>query len=345
MPKYMHNMTNEFLNIKTLSCAYLRGISDYLLQRNINPKFFFTEFDLNNDELNSPQQVPVMLHKAMLKQAGELTNDHYAGLHIGSCVKPAHLGALGYSIMSCKNLQEAFNRYIRYESLVSNFSNTQYTIKNDKVILSWDIPSSILDRAIAEEQVASFIVFTQWLLGQEINPSRIKFKHSQPDSLSEYRAITNCDIYFSQDVFEIAWPSEYMKLPLLQYDPIIQGMMDAYAEKLLNELYHDDDFINDIRDTIIHSMAGGEVSLEVVARQLALSPRTLQRRLNKCRVTFKKLLNNIRKELAFVYIVQPQIHLSELAYMLGFSEQTAFQRAFKKWTGVTPSKYRKSELN
>jgi AraC-like DNA-binding protein len=83
------------------------------------------------------------------------------------------------------------------------------------------------------------------------------------------------------------------------------------------------------------------VSLDSVAGILNLTPRTLQRRLSEQDESFKGLLDKVRKELALTYIAQPFIDLAELAYLLGFSDQTAFQRAFKKWTGTTPGKFRR----
>jgi AraC-like DNA-binding protein len=122
----------------------------------------------------------------------------------------------------------------------------------------------------------------------------------------------------------------------------MRKMMDAHAEKLLAEFDHRDEFTSRVRTIIVKGLAIGEATLDEVARHLAITPRTLQRRMNERDETFKSVLDEVRRGLALTYIAQPSIDLAELAYLLGFSDQTAFQRAFKKWTGTSPGKYKKS---
>jgi AraC-like DNA-binding protein len=93
---------------------------------------------------------------------------------------------------------------------------------------------------------------------------------------------------------------------------------------------------------MVEALDGGGVSLETIAEKLSVTPRTLQRRLSDQGTSFKNVLDEVRKGLALSYITQPFIDLAELGYLLGFSDQTAFQRAFKKWTGTTPGKYKKN---
>ena len=143
---------------------------------------------------------------------------------------------------------------------------------------------------------------------------------------------------------ELIFPAQHSELPLTQHDPVMREMMDAYAENLLQGLSHGDGLLGDVRGLMVEAMATGNVSLDIVADQLTITPRTLQRRLNDQGETFKNILDEVRKGLALSYIAQPFIDLAELAYLLGFADQTAFQRAFKKWTGTSPGKYKKQKV-
>jgi AraC-like DNA-binding protein len=194
---------------------------------------------------------------------------------------------------------------------------------------------------MAEENVTSWITFTRWITGQNLNPTSVSFTHSQPSDISEYQRIFDCPILFDQPMVEIHFPPQYAELPIIQHDPVMQKMMDAHAERLLQQFTHNDGFLGDVRKVLIDAMANDNASLEYVASELALTPRTLQRRLSEQDETFKSMLDKTRKALALTYINQSFISLPDLTYLLGFSDQTAFQRAFKKWTGLTPSKYRK----
>ncbi len=326
----------------SVSANYLRGIGEYLLQRELDADAFWAGFGLNADMLEEPsRRIPIEIYQSMLQQAAELAQDASAALHIGECIKPGQYGVLGYSVMSCKTAQQAFDRHMRYENLVSDRSISTYHFENDHVRLSWDTGDLPVDRAMAEENIASWITFTRWVTGQSLSPSVIKFTHSEPEDLTEYRRIFGCELLFSQTMVEVIFPSSYMDMPIIQHDPVMREMMDAYADRLLNELSQCDVFIAQIRKLMIEAMTEGDLSLDVIAAQVALTPRTLQRRLSEQDESFKGLLDKVRKELALTYINQPFIDLAELAYLLGFSDQTAFQRAFKKWTGSSPGKYRK----
>lgn len=326
----------------SVSANYLRGIGEYLLQRELDVDSFWARFDLNGSMLEEPsRRIPISEYQKMLQQAGELACDPDAALHIGECIKPGQYGVLGYSVMSCKTAQQAFDRHMRYENLVSDRSISTYHFEDDQVRLSWDTGDLPVSRAMAEENIASWITFTRWVTGQQLSPTVIKFAHPEPQDISEYQRIFACELLFSQAMVEVIFPSHYMDMPIIQHDPIMREMMDAYADRLLNELSQCDEFIAQIRQLMIDAMAEGELSLDAIAGQMALTPRTLQRRLSEQEESFKGLLDKVRKELALTYIKQPFIDLAELAYLLGFSDQTAFQRAFKKWTGSSPGKYRK----
>lgn len=329
----------------TMSCNYLRGITEYLMQRQLNADAFLAEFGLNADMLeDSAKRIPVGDYQAMLVRAGELADDPNAGLHIGECIKPGQYGVLGYSVMSCKTAQEAFDRHMRYENLVSDRSVSTYHIEGEQVRLSWYTKGLPINRYMAEENIASWITFARWITGQGLSPSLIKFRHPQPDDLSEYQRIFACELAFEQEMVEVIFPLSYMDMPIIQHDPVMREMMDAYADRLLEQLSQCDGFISGIRKLMIADMATGSISLDGIAGAMHLTPRTLQRRLSEQGESFKGLLDKVRKELALTYIAQPFIDLAELAYLLGFSDQTAFQRAFKKWTGSTPGKYRKEAM-
>jgi len=326
----------------SVSANYLRGIGEYLLQRELDVDAFWARFELNADMLEEPsKRIPISSYQDMLQQAGELAQDPNAALHIGECIKPGQYGVLGYSIMSCKTAKQAFDRHMRYENLVSDRSISTYHFEDKQVRLSWDTGDLPVNRAMAEENVASWITFTRWVTGQNLSPVLIKFAHPKPEDLSEYQRIFACDLLFGQDMVEVIFPNSYMNMPIIQHDPVMREMMDAYADRLLEQLSQCDEFIAQVRQLMMEAMGEGSVSLDSIAGLLNLTPRTLQRRLSEQDESFKGLLDKVRKELALTYIAQPFIDLAELAYLLGFSDQTAFQRAFKKWTGTTPGKFRK----
>lgn len=328
-----------------MSGNYLRGITTYLVQRQLDVSSFLAEFGLDTESLeDASKRIPLPTYQAMLERTGELALDNDAGLHIGECIKPGQYGALGLSVMSCKTAGEAFERHMRYEALVSDRAVSTYHFEGEQIRLSWDTRGLPVGRKMAEENVASWATFLRWITGQSPPLIAVNFNHSQPADVTEYERIFSCEVRFGQPMVELIFPAQYSALPIIQYDPVMREMMDAYAEKLLQEFAQDDGLLGDVRGLIVAAIATGSVSLDTVADQLAVTPRTLQRRLSDQGQTFKSMLDVVRKGLALTYIVQPFIDLADLAYLLGFSDQTAFQRAFKKWTGTSPGKYKKLKM-
>lgn len=340
--KSLQNTTASHIG-GSVSANYLRGIRDYLIQHHEDVDAFFGVFDLDIDVLeDASQRIPRKTHQLMLLRAGELTQNPDVGLHTGECIKPGQYGVLGLSVMSCKNAQECFERHMRYEKLVADRAVSTYHYEGDQIRLSWDTHGLALGRETADENIASWVTFMRWITGQRLNVTAVHFTHAQPDDLSQYQRIFECPVLFGQSMVELIFPASYSRLPIVQHDPVMRKMMDAHAEKLLAEFDHRDEFTSRVRTIIVKGLAIGEATLDEVARHLAITPRTLQRRMNERAETFKSVLDEVRRGLALTYIAQPSIDLAELAYLLGFSDQTAFQRAFKKWTGTSPGKYKKS---
>jgi len=330
----------------TVSTNYVRGIREYLIQRNVDVPGFLSDFGLVIDSLEDPgNRIPIATYQVMLERAGELARDSDAGLHIGECIKPAQYGVLGLSIMSCENVGEIFERHQRYEQLVSNHATSVYHFEDDETRLVRDSGNLAIGREIAEENAASMVTYLRWITGQDLGVTRVSFTHAQPSDLSEHRRIFKGKIMFDQPQVELVFPAHYQNLSIVQHDPTMRRMMDALAEKQLKELSHSDGLLGSVRSLIAEKLDSGGVNLDAVADQLAITPRTLQRRLSDQGKTFKSLLDEVRHNLALTYITQPFIDIAELAYLLGFSDQTAFQRAFKKWTGTTPGKYMRQGEN
>lgn len=326
----------------TVSANYLRGVREYLIQRELDVSGFLAEHGLDVESLeDASKRVPVATYRSMLERAGRLAGDANVGLHIGECIKPAQYGALGFSVMSCKTAGEAFERHMRYENLVSDRAVSTYHFEGDQIRLSWDTRGLEVGREMAEENVVSWVTFLRWITGQSRAITEVRFTHPQPSDQSEYQRVFACPVKFGQAMVELVFPAEIRNLAIVQHDPVMREMMDAYAESQLDELLQSDGLLSTVRTLMIEAMATGSVTLDVISEQLGITPRTLQRRLSERDETFQGLLDTVRKGLALTYITQPFIDLAELAYLLGFSDQTAFQRAFKKWTGTTPGKYKK----
>ncbi|WP_431686676.1 AraC family transcriptional regulator [Hahella sp. NBU794] len=325
-----------------ISAAYLRGLVDYLILKRQDASLFLNPFQISAAAIGEPQQrLPTRLFGAMLEAAGALLHDANIGLHVGEQIKPGQYGVLGLSVMNCKTLREAIVRHERYERLVCDVGHTTYRLDGDEVILSWDSCSPDLSRHIAEENIASWTTFARWITGADVSPTLIRFQHSRPQDIQEHERLFRCPLQFSCDSIEVRFPVAYLDLPLRQHDPAMLALLDEYADRLLLQLNPEADFRDKVKAALTDLLQAGDISLKKTAQTLGLSERALQRRLQEEGRSYQQILDDTRRELALRQISDKRLDLSEITFFLGFADQSAFQRAFKRWTGRTPGQYRR----
>src|SRR5262249_2535552 len=148
-------------------------------------------------------------------------------------------------------------------------------------------------------------------------------------------------VEFDSGLNEMWLNSATLDLPIMKADPGLCAVLDRHAEELLAKYPRSDDLVARLREIIRNELNGGDPGVDRVARQLGLSARTLQRKLREHGITHQEILDQMRKDLATRYLSQPEMAICEVAYLLGFSESSAFHRAFKRWTGSTPTEFRK----
>ena len=170
----------------------------------------------------------------------------------------------------------------------------------------------------------------------DLQPTRINFVCAAPLSTQEYQQFVQCPIAFDQPQLELHFPVDYLRLSVTNSDPALKQLLEQQAQTLLSVLPQQVDFFDRLQQAMVKSVQGGEPTLETVARSLAMSRRTLHRRLQERGLVFKELLKAIRYQLARQYLAERHLTLAEIALLLGYSEQSAFSRAFRHWSGTTP---------
>jgi AraC-like DNA-binding protein len=160
-------------------------------------------------------------------------------------------------------------------------------------------------------------------------------------NLKTYLDYFKCPVDFEKDFTCVRFPLSFLSIPLLHSDTTLLDLLSQQAEALLLVLPKADMFEEKLQQVIVQSLHEGEPTLPVVAAHLALSSRTLQRRLQERGLVFQDILENTRRELAIRYLQDKTLSLTDIALLLGYSEQSAFNRAFKRWYSEPPKMYRK----
>ena len=300
--------------------------------------------ELDPDLLKNPEnRIPYAKYVALYEYAAKLTGDDCFGLHIAERAVPQMFDLLGYVGMASLTMGEALERMARYYEIWSDGAAYELTTGGSRVRLTYKIKDARV-RECRHECEASFatpIMLCCKVAGVNWIPDEVGFHHRRPANTSEHERIFRVPVFFDQPVNELIFDRSYLDLPLTGGDPGLVSVLDRHAELLLAELPKPERLTDKVRRLLGDNLKGGDLGLGVLTRRLGMTGRTLQRKLREEGTSYQDLVNEVRCEFSKQYLQKSGMAIGEIAYSLGFSETSAFHRAFKRWTGMTPKEYRR----
>jgi len=311
----------------------------------IDPAPLFNEAGLDINLMRDPnaRYNSVALDLAWQSAADKIGNPCF-GLKAADCWHPSDLHALGYAWLASKTLRTALGRLSRYARIVTDMDD--FILHENEDILSVIIENRGLSPEIlwaADITMAVLLSMCRFNYGDKLIPESVQFIHPEPDCASEYYRFFRCPVRFNARENRINLFKEDADLPLAGANAKLAQVNDQIMIEYLAQLDRND-VVQQVKSAIIRQLPSGNVTDSTVASSLYRNERTLQRQLRKEGTTFKTLLNEIRGELADKYIRDSHLSLTEVSFLLGFSEMSSFSRAFRRWTGKSPSLYRQHSL-
>lgn len=275
----------------------------------------------------------------------ELADQHLApgfGARQGQQLDSADYGTLGLSWRTCWRAREVLDRVERFMVLVTDHGSLQVQEMDGftKVLLHRDAYRTGV--AIANE--ASFVMLAGILCevtGKQIHPTNVAFKHRNP-AVSAFTDFFQCPVSFEQDMNSIEFRTSDIDVPTIKADESIhQFFVERMDEEKKGIQTNANRLLTDIHRLITEALPSGIPSVIQVADYVGMSARTLKRRLADNGLTFRDFVQNIQRKVAIDLIKNTTQSMAEIAFQTGFSEQSAFNRAFKRWTGQSPADFRK----
>jgi AraC-like DNA-binding protein len=276
--------------------------------------------------------------------AEEITEDPSFGLSIAEYVHPTSLNALGYSLFASNDLESFCRRIVRYFGLVSTNAVTEVEQTEDEFHLSMLPAIGVRTYAPQDAWLATLLRFSRFIYRPNFNPLRVHLRRPAPAvHISRFTDWFRAPIEFGSDKNTLVFDARDMTARLPAANAELARQNDQVVMALLKQIDRRD-IITQVRATLIGLLPSGDCSKQSVAAQLNMSERTLQNRLVERNTTYSNLLSETRRELAEQYMNQSLHSISEVAFLLGFSEISSFSRAFRAWTGESPSRYRERNL-
>jgi AraC-like DNA-binding protein len=324
------------------SVAFLRALLDRGRVAGVDPDAVLRDAGVSRETLadvNGWIPVDAMAHAWTL--VSERAADVDFGLHAAETLPVGVFGVLEFATMSSPNIQGTLERVARYYRLMGAMSEIALEIGRDsaRVVLRPAVPIDPARLRHYHEYTVAFLVSRGRMLGGDaVAPSEVRFMHPAPASTAEHARVLRAPVRFGQPVNELVVPRAVLDIPLPFADAATSEALGRAGETLLSASPHD--VVARARAAARTALDTGDASLETVARSLHVGARTLQRRLGERGTSYARVLDEVRRETAQRWLEQGSMSFGEIAFGLGFSEPSAFHRAFKRWTGRTPRSYR-----
>lgn len=283
----------------------------------------------------------------LLCEIDQSTHNPALGLDIAEYVKPQHLGVIAYIVLSCDTLSEALNRYHDFHRLIYDGSPLKIETFAENLAIRWEEISLDLTTQVTDEiAIALFVKFLRLYMSLDhLQIKEVHFRHPAPKHIALYEQFFQCPVKFSQATVQIILPIHFLNTPLKQPDQTLHKLLTQQAYDLLRKLPNSTQLDERLQQAILIGLQKNNYQIENMANQLNMSVRQLQRHLQQQHTTFQQRVQQVRQLLATQYLQDPYLSLQEIALLLSYSEQSAFQRAFKQWMGLTPQQWRMSHLN
>lgn len=269
------------------------------------------------------------------------------GLHLGNAMRTAHLGPYGVALNNCETARATLHYMARYSRLMIDAGSSVLTESAGACTRYWYRNGSAEDpenRFLAELVFAVFVTMSRWVGDDpQLAPRWVAFRHGAPADVAPYQAVFGCPVHFGAAENAVCFDGDALNLAIPYAHPQVRTAMDALCERMLHDLARSAEprWLANCRAAILHAMESGQPDIAQVAGYMRLSPTTLRRQLKRHDLGFRQLVDDLRREMALEQLRNPSMSLVDVAFLLGFSEQSAFQRAFKRWTGLTPGDWRR----
>lgn len=279
---------------------------------------------------------------ALWAKAYELSRDPVLSLHAAEACPLGAYKVIDFMAANAATVGEAFRCSARYFPLINTAIRLPIDESGDPVtfdVVDESGPGGV-SRPYAEYCLAAFLLHVRAATGVRFPVRSVTFVHRTPPDVREHERIFGCPVRFEAGHNRMSLDRQAWQARSARHHPGVLQVLTEHADLLCEKLPRGPDLVERTRRAIGERLRGGDSSLESVARELGMSPRSLQRHLREIGYSYNALADEVRMATARLYLEQPDIAIAEVAYLLGFSDQSTFNRAFKRWTGSTPARSR-----
>jgi AraC-like DNA-binding protein len=330
-----------------ISIAATTGLLDAITVAGGNPDEILRSLGLDRSVFSQVEGfIPCSVFAGILKEAARTTGDDCFGLHFGETFHPKNIGPLAYVALNSPTIAAGIENVERYLHVYDSSAKWFFTGEGNRGYIRYVLADLGIEPLRQSNEHAMIIVVNtlRMMVGSQWAPQEVQFAHQAPEDASEHHRIFRAPVMFGCETNALVIELSFAEREVPAADQQLYQIMRQYLDQVLSEIPREDGLLGSIRKAVAESMRDGDPKLARVAKKTAMAPRTLQRRLKEYGFDFKKLVEDTRQRFAQNYLKDRKNSLTEVAFLLGYSELSAFNRAFKRWTGSTPLDYQRKLL-
>lgn len=345
-PEISHVLHSASVCNRGVLAAAASGLSEFICHSGGDVDRIFGVSGINPELLAQPTlSLGLINYCRVMEEAARYSGCDNFGLHYGKQFKPQSLGLIGYIGLCSATLEQALHNVANAFPWHQHDTLTRLVDKGDCWRLDYQVRHGAIlcRRQDAELTLGMFLNLIRHVAGKNWAPREVHFEHPRPSQWHEHCKVFDAPVYFDQPFNSLLIPKRDLLRAMPDSDPLLLGVMQDAIQRL-NSSTPQQNIVDQARAQVHQVILQGEPVLDDVAEKMGLSSWSLQRRLREEGLSFTTLVDNVRCEMAKHYLQQRQLPISEMALLLGYSEVSAFSRAFRRWFGISPRQWRQDEL-
>ncbi|HEY2462585.1 MAG TPA: AraC family transcriptional regulator [Steroidobacteraceae bacterium] len=336
-------MQNSTAEPGTIAICFVAAALQSVHGRALDADELLSKVGLSASLLQVPQaRVSAEHYGALWRAVAAALDDEFFGQD-SRRMKVGSFAMLCHSVLSCKTLRQALDRSLRFFALILDdiSGSAERDAKEARIVLHERAPG-VSQRVFAHELLLMLLYgLSCWLVGRRIPILRTEFSYAEPAHSAEYRLMYCADLRFNRRNTLLAFEASYLDLPVVQNERSAKEFLRTAPESILLKYKNGSSLSARVRRRLRQFLPGTVPDFEELAEEMSMTPATMRRRLHEEGETYQSIKDQLRRDLAISYLSHSRRSVMDIALELGFSERSAFHRAFRKWTGASPGEFRR----
>lgn len=300
---------------------------------------------LEVSEIHNPDaQTSVRQYLSVCQNAVRLSTDPATPFKVGLRMHLSAYGMYGYALMCSVTMRDFFNLGVKYHKLATPTLTIEWREEPEAAV--WVFPDAFLSgpskelkQFLFEQQFAQHVTHLKDVAGKDCVPTRAHFVYPAPRHAALYEELLGCPCFFGQDAYELVYPHALLDQKPQLAHRLTSTLLQETCDRLIGKAKTSSGTAGEVYQLLMRT-PGLFPTMQAVAAELHMTPRTLRRHLEAQSLTFVEIIDDVRCSLATEYLKTTELNVDDIAVLVGFTEATSFRRAFKRWTGKAPSEYR-----